>query len=805
MSCRKRSLRKTYPKLLLTFMMGITALIVFFNVLNLKNCLMFSDIGSDTTEQYFPIFNMIVDKISSGDFSTWEFNWGLGTDIFNNQSLVFDPFNIIIYSGGVLKGTLGIAYAIGVTQIIKSFLCGYITYFYLSCFNFNELSKVISSYICAFSGFLMLWGQHYFFSTACVILLALILMIEKSFKDKRFFIPLTVVAFFAFSFSVYTSYMMGIACVFYVFVRLSMLYGKNLRKWLEMIGQFVICILIAFLMSAVFMIPSIYQITQVSSRLSGETSLIDILKLTVQHYNPIDILRTIARFFSNNIYGTALNYFGTINYYESQQLFFSSLIFPFSVIFFFEGIVYSKRKPLFIFIFLLFLYSFISPFVASAFNYFSVCATRYSFVFLPLFAVIMAFVISRIKEIHRLSFIIGLISAVFSVMLCINILFFATPDGKNIVTLLSDFDINKHKQCIITISVVLSILIVMTLLTIIRKSKCSIKYKNIMYGLLVIVFMINVLVDTNVTANFRQKITFDNVVDTKITRQGIQKLLEKTDDDNFYRVEKEFSTQPLCNSSLVLNFQGISCYNTTYNKYVQEFYKNIWPKICYEELGEAGKNYISYPKVAGETQLTSLLGIKYIFAKNTSQFDNSDFELLSEDNGIYLLKNKNAAGLGVLFKNTISEKELLKLKTPEERKNALKCAVAIVGNGNSSAITSSTDFDYKQNSVDFIKGKNDSYLYANVNINESKTLFLSLPFDKGWKCYVNGKETEIKRANIGFSAVRLNKGNNKIELKYSTPFLKEGFIITSFGFVSFIIMCIYFLCFKKDNKKVISV
>ncbi len=579
MSYTKHSLRKTYPKLLLTFMMGITALIVFFNVLNLKNCFIFSDIGSDTIQEYFPVFNMIVDKISSGDFSTWEFNWGLGTDIFNNQSLVFDPFNIIIYSGGILKGTLGIAYAIGVTQIIKSFLCGYITYFYLSCFNFNELSKVISSYICAFSGFLMLWGQHYFFSTACVILLALILMIEKSFKDKRFLIPLTVVAFFAFSFSVYTSYMIGIASVFYVIVRLSMLYGSELKKWFKIIGQFVICIFIAFLMSAVFMLPPIYQMTQVSSRLSSEMSLIDILKLTVQHYNPIDILKTIARFFSNNIYGTALKYSGPLNYYESQQLFYSSLILPFSFIFFFEGIFYSKRKLSCIFVFLLFAYSFISPFTAFSFNCFSAYATRYSFVFLPLFAVIMAFVISRIKEIHRLSFIIGIITAVLSVVLCIYISFFVVPNGKNIFTILSKFDINKHKQCIINISIIFSIMFVMFLLTVIR-------HKNILSGLLILIFMFNVFVDTYATANFRQKITFNEIVDTKITRQEIQNSIKKLNDDNFYRVEKEFTTQTLWNQSLVFNFQGIGYYNTTYNKYVQEFYQNIWPEICYEQLAK---------------------------------------------------------------------------------------------------------------------------------------------------------------------------------------------------------------------------
>lgn len=53
-------------------------------------------------------------------------------------------------------------------------------------------------------------------------------------------------------------------------------------------------------------------------------------------------------------------------------------------------------------------------------------------------------------------------------------------------------------------------------------------------------------------------------------------------------------------------------------------------------------------------------------------------------------------------------------------------------------------------------------------------VFLSLPYDKGWRATVDGGDTEIIRANSGFMAIRVESGTHSIELSYSTPWLRQG-------------------------------
>ena len=62
---------------------------------------------------------------------------------------------------------------------------------------------------------------------------------------------------------------------------------------------------------------------------------------------------------------------------------------------------------------------------------------------------------------------------------------------------------------------------------------------------------------------------------------------------------------------------------------------------------------------------------------------------------------------------------------------------------------------------------------------QDRLVFFSVPYENGWSAYVNGKPAEIVKANIGFMAVRVPKGQTSdIEFKYRTPGLKMGLVIS---------------------------
>lgn len=55
---------------------------------------------------------------------------------------------------------------------------------------------------------------------------------------------------------------------------------------------------------------------------------------------------------------------------------------------------------------------------------------------------------------------------------------------------------------------------------------------------------------------------------------------------------------------------------------------------------------------------------------------------------------------------------------------------------------------------------------GNVHIKESRWMMLALPYSNNWKCYVDGKETDIYKGNTMYMAVRLEKGSHEILFVY---------------------------------------
>ncbi len=74
------------------------------------------------------------------------------------------------------------------------------------------------------------------------------------------------------------------------------------------------------------------------------------------------------------------------------------------------------------------------------------------------------------------------------------------------------------------------------------------------------------------------------------------------------------------------------------------------------------------------------------------------------------------------------------------------------------------------------------------NSADSYMLF-SIPFSSGWKAYVDGVETSVNRADNGLMAIALRGGKHSIRLKYTTPGLIVGAIVSVISlFMSFLAM-----------------
>jgi uncharacterized membrane protein YfhO len=73
---------------------------------------------------------------------------------------------------------------------------------------------------------------------------------------------------------------------------------------------------------------------------------------------------------------------------------------------------------------------------------------------------------------------------------------------------------------------------------------------------------------------------------------------------------------------------------------------------------------------------------------------------------------------------------------------------------------------------------NDTHFEGNINLNRPKLLFLTIPFDKGWKTEVDGKPASINLVTFGMSGILLDKGKHQIKVYYEAPYFKIGSTIS---------------------------
>lgn len=88
------------------------------------------------------------------------------------------------------------------------------------------------------------------------------------------------------------------------------------------------------------------------------------------------------------------------------------------------------------------------------------------------------------------------------------------------------------------------------------------------------------------------------------------------------------------------------------------------------------------------------------------------------------------------------------------------------------------DYRYEKNAITgWTDNSADSYM------------LFSIPFSSGWKAYVDGVETKVNRADNGLMAIALRGGKHSIRLKYTTPGLIVGAIVSVISlFMSFLAM-----------------
>ena len=92
----------------------------------------------------------------------------------------------------------------------------------------------------------------------------------------------------------------------------------------------------------------------------------------------------------------------------------------------------------------------------------------------------------------------------------------------------------------------------------------------------------------------------------------------------------------------------------------------------------------------------------------------------------------------------------------------------------------------------------DTGLAGSINTPEGGTMFTSIPYDKGWKIWVDGTAVSGRPVFDAFLGVDLEPGEHKIRLSYEPQGLKTGAVITG---VSAAAVAVLAVCGWMKNKK----
>lgn len=92
-----------------------------------------------------------------------------------------------------------------------------------------------------------------------------------------------------------------------------------------------------------------------------------------------------------------------------------------------------------------------------------------------------------------------------------------------------------------------------------------------------------------------------------------------------------------------------------------------------------------------------------------------------------------------------------------------------------------------------------TWLEGEFTLEDGQLLFTTIPYEKGWKVYVDGKEVDASCAQGTFLAVEASAGTHTLRMKYSVPGLKASMTVSVVTLLGVLAVMLYQRRRKKKN------
>ncbi len=788
----------------------------------------------DLADQYVAFFNALKNILSGTISPFYSFSKTLGGNMLGIITYyLMSPFNLII----VLFDRINIPTAILIINILKISFAGLTSYIYFDkTFKNNKLTSLTFSIIYSMMAYNIVYSQNIMWLDGVILLPIIFLGIDKLIenKPKLFYISLTI----SIICNYYIGYMSCIASLIYFIYKHYLKENKIITKEIINIIKY---ILLSVLTSGVVLAPSLMSL--LSGKASGilqefipnqKFALFDLItRFYIGSFKTTDLEVGCPNIYISLIIVVLVIYYffnKKINQKEKKASLILLSVFIISFVFYPIDVIWHTFKHPYGFPFR---YSFIFDFIMLIIAYKSI---------IKLDTIDKEF----IKKFILYSFILTI---VVDKLLYTKTMYYKTL-GTFILLIVYLIYLSKNKKIkkSIILLIILEMFLNDFLIVINIKYQDKEKYKNFVSDTGYIIDKLNekekfyrLEKDYSYSTNDELLLNYNGISHfSSVYEEKNNELLGKYLGifNRFYITNYNGSTpvtNSLFNIKYILSNKNLNYYNKI------ETYKNI---NTYENnynlpIGFSTEDNIKNLKLKKldpfENQNNILKSmdrnIENVFIKNNYKIELNNLELDEKDKTTYKKINKNekasikinltTENAGVLYNYIASEKTkkidiLLNGKSIIDitDQNNYNYNVVELGKFNQNETLEieyvlleetikpkdimfyTLDMDKFKKSIQILKQHDElkiieykkDYIKTNINVQkQNQILYTSIPFDKGMKVIVDGKEIKPTQIFDTLIGVELQKGNHVVEFKYIPQGLKLGIIISALGIMLFTI------------------
>lgn len=771
---------ESFATLVLLGCMAVPACILYGDTLIFRNFYIFKDTACDTYVQFWPICSFISRSLSSGEIPFWSFNLALGTNLY--PLWIFDPFLFF----PLLAGEDVLPYLFGYAQLSRVLAAGLLFYAYLRTMGIGRYASIAGGILFAFSGYNVVRGAWWHYSTSVVSLAFLLLGFEQYFVKNREWILVCSITFFLVLHSFFWFHY-SVILFFYALYRYVSMGSYRYQKFIPFFFRLGCYYLLGLGLGGVVLLPGASQVMKDPRFVGNDFSPYQILLSEILfRINDLDVLLT-------SFLQTLAPYVGFLPEWKSNHL----------------------ESPLFYcgLLTLLIISQAFTKNIKGRTGYLALCILMAAYIIFPLPRyILMGFMgkyykstslwVSCVMIFIAINLLQGFVNGAPIKYKPLHFVFWATVIL--LIGILAYFvGVNKYNEFewkVVSSIIVFLLIYMVTFHLFIKKDFRNIAF---LFLLVTIVGEVSIMYALIESPGHRQKVGSGYFKQRKGYADYTLEALDyiRSIDAGFYRIKKNYRSVYL-NDAMMQDYFGTKSYYSANTQSVRHFIREL--NIT---LGRNGRHHYIIG-FRNRNLLDTLVGVRYLLSRENLKRPPQGYNHIKTHNGIHIYKNNHYLPIGFMYYSymtpevfrqlpeTSKDLSLLESVVVDEDISGLPQGAAAKGRilqaqGSKSWMKSVRK---RRKAIFLVTGQSHNRIKGTVETKKDGFLFFSIPFHPGWSAWVNGKRQNLHCANFGFLGLLLQKGYHRIELRYTPPFFWEGLFLTSLSLLLLLIIC---YCKKK--------